>query len=191
MKKILTPNATSFTMSVVSAGLYVIAFILMMFINKSSLFLAVVQNCYLILTPGLFLVGWASIRAHFQSTRGGSRVFSIVLIVLVIVFSGIAAMISLLAFIGAVMILLSYLGVMMLKRMQAKMGDQAPQDFSAWKRNFEEQTQKRDPEPDEAERSDEPEDAPAEENGEAHPEEEESEEEHSDTEDDEGQNGDR
>lgn len=186
MKKVLSPNATAFTMSAVSAGLYVIAFLLMMFINTNSLFLAVVHNCYLILTPGLFLVGWASLKAHFHNARGGSRVFTIVLAVFLVLFSGLAAMISLLAFVGAVMILLSYIGVMMLKRMQAKMGDQVPPDFEAWKRNFEQQAQNRDPEthePEEDESPSEDEDFEEEEPEEEEPKEEE-------TEDDDRQNGD-
>ena len=42
-----------------------------------------------------------------------------------------------LAFSGAVMVVLSNIGMMMIKRMQERMGDNLPPDFEAWKRNFE------------------------------------------------------
>ena len=137
MKEVLTPNATAFTMSVISAALYVFSFVVLMFASDNSMFFAVVRNCYIILTPGLFLVGWASTRAQFRASRGGSRIITIVLAIFVLTFSGFGALISLLAFVGAVMILLSYLGFLMIKRMQERMGDNLPPDFEAWKRNFE------------------------------------------------------
>ena len=136
MRAALTPNATGFTLSVVSAGIYLFSFFVMMFASGASLFVAVVQNCYLILTPGLFLVGLASARAQMRMNKGRSRLTYIVIAVLVISLGGPTAIISLLAFSGAVMVVLSNIGMMMIKRMQERMGSQMPPNFDAWSRGF-------------------------------------------------------
>ena len=136
MKAALTPNATMLTLSVVSAGIYLFSFFVMMFAGGTSLFVAVVQNCYLILTPGLFLMGIASARAQMRMNKGGSRLTYIVIAVLVIALGGPTAIISLLAFSGAVMVILSNIGMMMIKRMQDRMGSQMPPNFDAWSKGF-------------------------------------------------------
>ena len=117
MKKMLTPVAVTFTMSLVSAILYLAAFVINLFVPAGGLFMAVVQNFYLILTPGFFLVGYAAVMFRLRTAKGGSKFFLIFLLIAILCFSP-ASIFSVLAFFGADTVVLSAISLRMMKQMQ-------------------------------------------------------------------------
>lgn len=117
MKKMLTPIAVSFTMSLVSAILYLITFLITVFVPANGLFMAVMQNFYLILTPGFFLVGYAAVMFRFRTSKGASRFFLLFLLFAILCCSP-AAIFGVLAFFGADTVVFSAISIRMLKKMQ-------------------------------------------------------------------------
>ncbi len=126
MKQMLSPAAVTFTMSSVSAILYLVSFLLSA-ILPAGIVLAVVQNFYIILTPGLLLVGYAGLLFRLRTAKGGSKTFLIVLLVALVLFNP-ASIIGLLAFFGALTVLLSAFGMHMLQKMQKGNGKDDGED---------------------------------------------------------------
>lgn len=124
MKKMLTPNAIAFTMSLVSAILYLLGFFITLFVPGDGMFFAVVQNFYLMLVPGFWLVGYSAMMYRIRSTKGKSKLFYIILIVAIISCNPALLLIGLftvLPFVGANSVILAEIGMRMLKKMQGKM----------------------------------------------------------------------
>lgn len=80
LKDVLTPNARYFTMSVTAAVIYTLTFLLMIFVPYSSMVGAVVQNLCLILMPGLCILGVQGLLVSLTRSRGGMRIFMVILI---------------------------------------------------------------------------------------------------------------
>lgn len=120
MKKVLTPMAVTFTMSVVSAVLFLVISFVTSFMSGYGLLYATLQNVAIILTPGLFLVGFASYSFRVRTSKGLSKFLYILLIVMVISV-GTVMVFSILAIYGAISVLLAALGARMLKKMQANL----------------------------------------------------------------------
>ncbi len=116
MKQMLSPASVTFTMSTVSAILYLVSFLLSA-VLPSGMVLAVVQNFYIILTPGLLLVGYSGVLFRLRTAKGGSKTFLIILLVGLLLINP-ASIIGLLAFFGAVTVLLSAFGLRLLQKMQ-------------------------------------------------------------------------
>lgn len=119
MKKMLTTSAITFTMSLVSAILYLICSFITNFIPANGMFMAVMQNFSLMLMPGFFLIGLAAFSYRFRATKGGSRIFTVVLIVLLISCNP-AILLLLLPLYGAISVILGEIGLHMIKKMQQK-----------------------------------------------------------------------
>lgn len=75
LRQVVTPASRYFTMSVVSAVIYAVTFILTLLIPSSSMASAVVQNISLILLPGFCVLGVQGILLSLARARGGMRVF--------------------------------------------------------------------------------------------------------------------
>ncbi len=75
LRQVVTPASRCFTMSVVSAVIYSLTFILTLLIPTTSMASAVVQNICLILLPGFCVLGVQGIFLSLAQARGGMRVF--------------------------------------------------------------------------------------------------------------------
>lgn len=133
MKKMLTPATVAFTMSTVSAIIYLLTFFVTMLVPVDGLFMAVVQNFSIILTPGMVLVGYASVMFRFRTAKGSSRFFLLFLLFTVLCCSP-GAIFNVLAFVGAVTVLISAFGVHMIQKMQGQ-GNDGPPPFDDQKSN--------------------------------------------------------
>jgi len=78
LKCVVTREARAFCMSVPSAVLYAVGFLLMLFLPKGSMAEAVVQNLCLILVPGLCVVGVQHLFTMAAGAKGGWRTFLII-----------------------------------------------------------------------------------------------------------------
>ena len=161
MKKMLTPSSIAFTMSLVSAILYLVGFFITLFIPGEGMLFAAVENLYLMLLPGFWLVGYSAMSYRIRSAKGKSKLFYIVLIVLIISCNPallLVALIMLLPLIGANSVVLAEIGIRMMKRMQDKTNN-GEGGFGAFTppsgNDFQEATPEED-EPKEAEESEEP-----------------------------------
>lgn len=141
MNAVLTPVSTGFTMSTASAILYLASFFLLLFAPAEGLFSAVVENIYLILTPGLLLMGWTSTVLRWRMSRGMSRPLFIILAVGLVLLSP-ASIPSLLAFIGAFTVIVSAIGMRWVQKMRSQM---SAEEFEAWRRDFMARGDRRDP----------------------------------------------
>ena len=119
MKSMLTPASVGFTLSTASAILYLVAFAFTAILPASSMALAVAQNFYLILTPGLFLIGLGAISFRFRATKGGSKVFLILLLVFVFLLNP-TSLFTVLAFFGAITVIISAIGLRLIQKMQGQ-----------------------------------------------------------------------
>ncbi len=117
MKQMLTPLTLTFTMSLTSSILYLVTFFFSSFIPAGGMFAAVMQNFSIILTPGLFLVGYAAFAFRVHMAKGMSKFLYIFLIVAILLFSP-WMIFSLLAFFGALSIILASIGAHMIGKMK-------------------------------------------------------------------------
>ena len=115
MRDVLTLPATAFTMSTVSAILYLVAFAITSLVPATGMLSAVMQNFYLMLTPGFLLIGFSALLIRFRLSKGMSKLFLGMLIGACLLLS-----LGLLSFYGAFAVLMSALG----RRMMRKMKDQ-------------------------------------------------------------------
>lgn len=116
MREVLTLPATAFTMSTVSAILYLVAFAITSLVPNAGMFSAVMHNFYLMLTPGFLLIGISAILIRFRMSKGMSKFFVGALIAFCLFVS-----LGLLSFYGAFTVLLSALGRRMMKKMKDQM----------------------------------------------------------------------
>ncbi len=121
MKAVVTPASTQFTMSTVSAVLFLVAFFINLFAQGNSFAVAVVGNLYLMLLPAFCLLGAKGIFAFLAQAQGGIRFFFILLLCSMLCCLGFAS-ISFLGFYGAYQSLMQRLQQKMLQRMQAGAG---------------------------------------------------------------------
>ncbi len=91
-RRVLTPAACLFTMSVVSAVIYFVAFLVLLLDASGSLFAVVMENICLILLPGFCVIGVAAFRARLHTAKGGARIFWILMLFLLVCCSGPAAL---------------------------------------------------------------------------------------------------
>ncbi len=77
---VVTEAARTFTMSVASAILFMIAFVVTLFAASDSIPVMVANNLCLMLLPGFCVVAVQSMVAFFASTRGGGRILILLLI---------------------------------------------------------------------------------------------------------------
>jgi hypothetical protein len=73
LNAVLTPDATTFTMSGVSAAIYTLAFLLTLFVSDATMAGAVIRNIALILTPGFCVMGIYDLRQTISRMRGQAR----------------------------------------------------------------------------------------------------------------------
>ncbi len=78
LRQVITPASRIFTMSVTSALIYLLTFILTLFIPSSSMVSAVVQNICLMLLPGFCVLGVQSALLSLAQSKGGMRVFLLI-----------------------------------------------------------------------------------------------------------------
>lgn len=128
MKTMLTPAALTFTMSPVSAVIYVVAFFITVFVPVTNLFGAVVQNVLLMLMPGFLLMGFTALRMQYRTAR---RKLGFFLLILAILFLSSTMILHLLAFYGAMSVLIATLGSHLFRQhIQKKLEDELG-DFTA------------------------------------------------------------
>ncbi len=87
-RKMMTARSCTVVMSVTASVLYFICFLLVILISKNSLFLTAVQNLFLILVPGLALVGANTIMFQVRRARGWGGVAWILLLIAMLCCSG-------------------------------------------------------------------------------------------------------
>ena len=80
-KDVLTLRATVFSMSAVASVIYAVGFLLTMLVDTTTVFGAALQNVTLMLLPGFCVMGWGALRAALRTSKGGRRVFLILLVV--------------------------------------------------------------------------------------------------------------
>lgn len=165
MKKMLTPAALTFTMSPVSAVIYVVAFFITVFVSATDLFGAVVQNVLLMLMPGFLLMGFTALRMQYQTAR---RKLGFFLLILAILFLSSTMILHLLAFYGAMSVLIATLGAHLLRQhIQKKLEDELGGFTASHDRLEEEKTEENKENEEEKEEPEEPHgDEPSEESNE-------------------------
>ena len=80
LSEMLTPSATTFTMSGTAALLYVLSFILSLLVSSSTMAGAVIQNVTLILTPGFIVIGVYDLLQATSRMRGNGKILFVLLI---------------------------------------------------------------------------------------------------------------
>ena len=80
LNTVLTPDATTFTMSGVSAVIYILAFLLTLFVSDTTMAGAVIQNIVLILTPGFCVMGIYDLRQTLSRMRGQARLWFVIFV---------------------------------------------------------------------------------------------------------------
>ncbi len=78
LRQVVTPASRVFTMSVTSAVIYLLTFILSLVIPSSSMISAAVQNICLMLLPGFCVLGIQSAFVSLARAKGGMRVFLLI-----------------------------------------------------------------------------------------------------------------
>ncbi len=91
-KQVLTRNFCVFTMSVTASILYYVSFLITMFVDGTTVFGAVMQNICLILLPGFCVLGAWSLLARIRSTKGGGKIFWILIAVSFVCCAGMSAL---------------------------------------------------------------------------------------------------
>ncbi|MBQ9759749.1 MAG: hypothetical protein IJW16_00210 [Clostridia bacterium] len=120
MKKMLTPASVAFTMSTASAIIYLVTFFLTAVLPANGMASAVAQNFYLILTPGLILIGFGATVFRFRTTKGGPKIILSILLIFILI-TDVTALFSLLAFFGALTVIISAIGARMIGKMKEQM----------------------------------------------------------------------
>ena len=115
-RAVLTPDATVFTMSVPSAVIYLITFLCTAFVGVGTLIGAAMQNLCLMLVPGLCVIGVGAILGMLRTSKGGARVFILLLSIAAICCAGFSAL-YFLALWGAYTTVLGALGRHMMKKL--------------------------------------------------------------------------
>lgn len=124
---VLTPSARFLEMSVTSAILFALSFVMSMFTSSATVVGAVMQNLSIILMPGLFVIGVQSIVATVRQARGGMRIVILLIAVLFFCCSGSAFYV--LAFWGSYCTVMVALQKRMVEKIvQGGRGDDAPDD---------------------------------------------------------------
>lgn len=117
-KKVLTPCALMFAMSLPAAILYVVSFFVTLFFGGSSLIGAAMQNLCLILLPGFCVMGWGALLGTLHHSRGGAKILWLVFLALLVCFAG-ALSLFLLALWGSNVVVMAALHLHLLKKMGA------------------------------------------------------------------------
>lgn len=114
---VVTPTARIFTMSVFSAVIYFIAFLVATFIGGDGMAMAVIRNLHLMLLPGFCVLGAQTLFAMFSHTKGAARVFW-TLLVAALFCCAFGTAIQTLAFFGTYQCIMSALRNKLLQKMQ-------------------------------------------------------------------------
>lgn len=125
-KQVLTRNYCVFTMSVTASLLYYVSFLLTMFADGRTLFGAAMQNVCLILLPGFCVLGAWSLLARIRFSKGGSKIFWILLCASFVCCAGFSAL-YFLALWGANTTITMALRNRMIQKMR-EMGGKSPDD---------------------------------------------------------------
>ena len=115
----MTPAACTLDISPAAAVIYVICMVLVIFINKQSLFLMAVTNMFLLLLPALSLTGVNVVLYNARHAKGGLGKASVLLLVAAVCCMGVSSL-YFLALWGAYVIVSSALH----KKIMQKMKDQ-------------------------------------------------------------------
>ncbi len=91
-REVLTLQASVFSMSIVSAVIYVVGFLLTMFIDTTVPVGATIQNVTLMLLPGFCVMGWGAILGALRTAKGGQRAFLILLLLFTVCCSGLSVL---------------------------------------------------------------------------------------------------
>ena len=126
LRQVVTPASRIFTMSVTASLLYYVSFLLTMFVDGSTLFGAAMQNVCLILLPGFCVLGAWSLLARIRFSKGGARIFWILLCVSFVCCAGFSAL-YFLALWGANTTITVALRNRMIQKMR-EMGGKGPDD---------------------------------------------------------------
>ena len=123
---VLTANARFFSMSLTSAILFVVSFVLTMLVSSGATLGAMMQNLSLMLMPGLCVIGIQSIVATLRRARGASRIIWLLLLAFLFCTGGALYM---LAFWGAyVIVMLAMQKKMVEKIIQSGRGGDSSDD---------------------------------------------------------------
>lgn len=87
----MTPAACALTISPAAGVIYFVCFLIAMFANGQSVFLMAVNNMYLLLVPGLCLIGVSAIFQNAKRAKGWVGVFYILFLVLAICCMGLSS----------------------------------------------------------------------------------------------------
>ena len=118
-RRYMTPAACALDISPAAAVIYVICMVLVIFINKQSLFLMAVTNMFLLLLPALSLTGVNVVLYNARHAKGGFGKASVLLLAAVVCCMGVSSL-YFLALWGAYVIVSSALH----KKIMQKMKDQ-------------------------------------------------------------------
>lgn len=118
-RRYMTPAACTLDISPAAAVIYVICMVLVIFINKQSLFLMAVTNMFLLLLPALSLTGVNVVLYNARHAKGGFGKASVLLLAAVVCCMGVSSL-YFLALWGAYVIVSSALH----KKIMQKMKDQ-------------------------------------------------------------------
>lgn len=121
-KQVLTRQASVFTMSVSAAILYDVGFIIMLFFGASSVFGVAMQNLCLMILPGFCVIGWGTLLGTLHRSRMGARILWLVLLAVLVCFSGMLAP-FLLALWGTNAVIMAAIHIRMLKKMSETLSD--------------------------------------------------------------------
>lgn len=126
-KRVLTPRAMIFSMSLPAAILYVVSFFVTLFFGGDTLLGAAMQNLCLILLPGFCIMGWGALLGTLHRSKGGAKILWLVFFALMICFAG-AMSLFLLALWGSNTVLMAALQLHMLKKMGRAFGNGNSED---------------------------------------------------------------
>jgi len=118
-RAVLTPDATVFSMSVPAAVIYLVTFIGTVFVGANSVIGAAMQNLCLMLLPGLCVIGVGAVLGMLRTSKGGARVFVLLLSVGAICCAGFSAL-YFLALWGAYTTILGALGRHMMQKLHGE-----------------------------------------------------------------------
>lgn len=116
LRCVITRESRTFTMSLSAAVIYAVTFLLMIFLPQTSMAMAVVQNICLILLPGLCIVGITGFFPMLANSRGGMRIFWILLLVFLFCFNFGSAF-YILAMFGAYAIVMTVIRLKMIEKL--------------------------------------------------------------------------
>ena len=122
LDKVLTPAATTFTMSGTAAVLYMIAFVLILLVSDSTMAGAVIQNVALILTPGFCVMGIYDLRQMLLRMRNHSRMWFVIFLGASLCLCSGASALYVLAMWGAYGVVMHLLKEKLMQKMQDAAG---------------------------------------------------------------------